>query len=581
MTASGNALWESLSMEQKLEVAAWQSHRAKRIEVEMSASYPGVMDVDPTMEMSSDEDLAPVHTLLVLRGFLSDPSALRELLFASAVAVRGAIAHAYHVFDQIPHPDLFMYNTLIRGAAHTSAPRDAVSLYARMARLSSCGGVRPDKITFPFVLRACTAMGAGGTGAQVHAHVVKAGLESDAFVKNALIGMHASCGELGVAGALFDLRAREDAVAWSAMISGCARRGDIGAARELFDECPVKDLVSWNVMITAYAKRGEMAPARELFDQAPERDVVCWNAMISGYVRCGSHKHAMDLFEQMQRMGKKPDVITMLSLLSACADSGDLDVGRRLHSSLSEKFSGSGFTVVLGNALIHMYAKCGSMKSALEVFRVMRDKDVSTWNSIIGGLALHGHALDSINVFKKMLKERVRPDEITFVAVLIACSHGGKVDKGREYFKLMQQQYRIEPNVKHYGCMVDMLGRAGLLKEAFEFIDTMKVEPNSVIWRTLLGACRVHGEIELAEHANRHLLKARSDDSGDYVLLSNIYASAGEWLESEKMRKLMDDSGVNKEAGRTVVDGSAKDQMQSFRESKCASWSERLYWLSK
>ncbi|XP_003558728.1 pentatricopeptide repeat-containing protein At5g15300 [Brachypodium distachyon] len=505
-----------------------------------------------------------VHALMVLRGFLSDPSALRELLFASAVAVRGAIAHAYLVFDQIPRPDLFMYNTLIRGAAHTAAPRDAVSLYARMARRGSCGGVRPDKITFPFVLRACTAMGAGGTGAQVHAHVVKAGCESDAFVRNALIGMHASCGELGVASALFDGRAREDAVAWSAMITGCARRGDIVAARKLFDECPVKDHVSWNVMITAYAKRGEMAPARVLFNRIPERDVVSWNAMISGHVRCGSHVYAMELFEQMQRMGQKPDVVTMLSLLSACADSGDIDVGRRLHSSLSEMFLRTGFTVILGNALIDMYAKCGSMKSALQVFWVMRDKDVSTWNSIIGGLALHGHVLESIDVFKKMLKEKVRPDEITFVAVLIACSHGGMVDKGREYFNLMQHHYRIEPNVKHYGCMVDMLGRAGLLKEAFEFIDTMKVEPNSVIWRTLLGACRVHGEIELAEHANRQLLKARNDESGDYVLLSNIYASAGEWSESEKMRKLMDDSGVNKQAGRTVVDGSAKDLMQSF-----------------
>jgi pentatricopeptide repeat protein len=507
-----------------------------------------------------------VHALLVLRGFLSDPSALRELIFASAVAVRGAIAHAYLVFDQIPHPDLFMYNTLIRGAAHTAAPRDAVSLFARMNRRGG-DGVRPDKITFPFVLRACTAMGAGGTGAQLHAHVVKVGCQSDAFVKNALIGMHASCGDLEIAGALFDRRAREDAVAWSAMITGCARRGNISAARELFEECSVKDLVSWNVMITAYSKRGEMAQARELFDRVPERDVVSWNAMISGYVGCGSHMNAnaMELFEQMQSMGEKPDVVTMLSLLSACANSGDLDVGRRLHSSLSEKFSRAGFTVVLGNALIDMYAKCGSMKSALEVFWVMRDKDVSTWNSIIGGLALHGHVPESIDLFKKMLKEKVRPDEITFVAVLIACSHGGMVDRGREYFNLMQQQYRIEPNVKHYGCMVDMLGRAGLLREAFEFIDTMKVEPNSVIWRTILGACRVHGEIELAEHANRQLLKARSDDSGDYVLLSNIYASAGEWLESEKMRKLMDDSGVNKEAGRTVVDGSAKDAMQSFR----------------
>ncbi|TVU48268.1 hypothetical protein EJB05_07898, partial [Eragrostis curvula] len=493
-----------------------------------------------------------VHALMVLQGFLSDASALRELLFASAVAVRGGIAHARLVFDRIPQPDRFMYNTLIRSAAHSDAPWDAVSLYARMARN---GGVRPDKLTFPFVLRACAAMGSAATGAQVHAHVVKAGCESDAFVRNALIGMHASCGDLGVAAALFDRAARGDAVAWSAMISGCARRGDLGAARQLFDESPVKDLVSWNVMITAYAKRGEMALAKDLFDRAPDRDVVSWNAMISGYVSCGSHKRAMELFEQMQSMGEKPDIVTMLSLLSACADSGDLDVGQRLHSYLSERFSRTGLTTVIGNALVDMYAKCGNMKSALEVFWSMRDKDVSTWNSIIGGLALHGHVIESIDVFEKMLMGSIRPDEITFVAVLVACSHGGMVDKGREYFNLMQQIYRIEPNIKHYGCMVDMLSRAGLLKEAFEFISKMKIEPNSVIWRTLLGACRIHGEIELAEYANRELLKARSDASGDYVLLSNIYASVGEWLGSEKMRKLMDDSGVNKEAGHAVVDG--------------------------
>jgi pentatricopeptide repeat protein len=496
-----------------------------------------------------------VHALVVLRGFLSDPSALRELIFASVVAVRGGMAHARLVFDQIPQPDRFMYNTLIRGAAHSDAPRDAVALYARMAR-NGGGSVRPDKLTFPFVLRACAAaMGSGATGAQVHAHVLKAGCECDAFVKNALIGMHASCGDLGVAAALFDRTARGDAVAWSAMISGCARRGNLDAARRLFDESPVKDLVSWNVMITAYAKRGEMALARDLFDRAPDRDVVSWNAMISGYVRCGSHKDAMDLFELMQCLGEKPDIVTMLSLLSACADSGDLDVGQRLHSYLSGRFSRTGISTVIGNALIDMYAKCGEMKIALEVFLWMREKDVSTFNSIIGGLALHGHVVESIDVFEKMLMGNIRPDEITFVAVLVACSHGGMVDKGREYFNLMQQLYRIEPNIKHYGCMVDILSRAGLLKETFEFISKMKIEPNSVIWRTLLGACRIHGEIELAKYANHKLLKARSDASGDYVLLSNIYASVGEWLGSEKMRKLMDNSGVNKEAGHTVVDG--------------------------
>ncbi|GJN08962.1 hypothetical protein PR202_ga26924 [Eleusine coracana subsp. coracana] len=400
-----------------------------------------------------------------VRGFLSDPSARSGSSSSPPPSPSAAASrHARRACStKSPTRTGSCTTPSSCGAAHSGAPRDAVSLYARMARNGN-GGVRPDKLTFPFVLRACAAMGSGAAGAQVHAHVVKAGCECDAFVKNALIGMHASCGDLGVAAALFDRTACGDAVAWSAMISGCARRGDLGTARQLFDESPAKDLVSWNVMITA--------------------------------------------------------------LLSACADSGDLDVGQRLHSYLSERFSRTGLSTVIGNALIDMYAKCGQMKRALEVFRSMRDK----------------------GCLKLQLNHRR-------IGIAWACLMGGMVDKGREYFNLMQQMYRIEPNIKHYGCMVDMLSRAGLLKEAFEFISKMKTEPNSVIWRTLLGACRTHGEIELAKYANQKLLQARSDASGDYVLLSNIYASVGEWFRSEKMRQLMDDSGVNKEAGHAVVDG--------------------------
>ncbi|WOL02679.1 hypothetical protein Cni_G11398 [Canna indica] len=248
-----------------------------------------------------------------------------------------------------------------------------------------------------------------------------------------------------------------------------------------------------------------------------------WNAMIAGYVQFGQHDQALEVFQQMHLAGEPPDEVTMLSLLSACADNGVLDISRRLHGALMEVCSRSRLSTRLGNALIDMYAKCGSIEAAMEVFKGMRENDISTWNSIITGLALHGHFQDSINLFEDMLKMKFRPDDITFVGVLVACSHGGMIKKGRRYFYLMQNEYGIEPNIKHYGCMIDMLGRAGLLKEAFEFISCMKIEPNPIVWRALLGACRIHGDVKLAEQANEQLLRLRDDTSGDYVLLSNIY----------------------------------------------------------
>ncbi|KAH1128985.1 hypothetical protein J1N35_000363 [Gossypium stocksii] len=367
---------------------------------------------------------------------------------------------------------------------------------------------------------------------------------------------------------LFDDSAKRDVVPWSALTSGYAKRGELDVARRYFDDMPVKDLVSWNVMITAYAKRGEMESARKLFNEVLKKDVVTWNAMIAGYVLSGECKKALEMFEEMKTVGERPDEVTMLSLLNACADLGDLQVGMKIHWSLSEMVSSSGFNVLLGNALIDMYAKCGSIGRALKVFRDMREKDVSTWNSVIGGLAIHGHAEESINLFTQMRRSKVRPNEITFVGVLVACSHAGRVNEGRQYFKLMRDGYNIEPNIRHYGCMVDMLGRAGLLDEAFKFIDSMLIEPNAIIWRTLLGACRIHGNVELGRRANVRLLKIRQDESGDYVLLSNIYASKGEWDRVEKVRKMMDDTGVRKDAGYSLIEAEEKALIDFLFNSK-------------
>ncbi|XP_062104749.1 pentatricopeptide repeat-containing protein At5g15300 [Humulus lupulus] len=507
--------------------------------------------------------LKQVHASMLVNGFNSNASALREFIFAAAVSISCTIDYAHQVFASITEPDAFMWNTIIRGSARSGNPLNAISLYSQMESQY----FTPDCFTFPYLFKACTKLSWVKMGFGIHGKVVTFGFESNKFVRNALIHFHANCGDLSVATALFDHSAERDVVAWSALTAGYARRGNLDIARQLFDRMPVRDLVSWNVMITGYAKQGEMENARRLFDEVPRRDVVTWNAVIAGYVSCGSNMKALEMFEEMRSVGEQPDEVTMLSLLSACTGDGDLDVGQKIHSSLLEKGSGN-LSILLGNALIDMYAKCGSIQRALEVFEGMTNKDVSTWNSAIGGLAFHGHAEEAINLFKDMLRTKIRPNEITFVGVLVACSHAGNVEEGRRYFNLMRSKYKIEPNIKHYGCMVDNLGRAGLLNEAFEFVETMAIDPNAIVWRTLLGACRIHGNVELGRRANEQLLRMRTNESGDYVLLSNIYASQGEWGGAEKVRKSMDDSGVMKEAGFSLIEANNMSVKQFLFDSK-------------
>lgn len=507
--------------------------------------------------------LKQIHGFMIVNGFDSNPSALRELVFYGAMVVSGAMNYAQQMFAQITEPDTFMYNTMIRGSAQSLTPLNAILLYTQMDKCC----VKPDKFTFPFVLKACTRVMFRNMGFCVHGKVVKHGFEVNNFVRNSLIYFHANCGDLSVARVIFDASEKRDVFAWSALTAGYARRGELSVARSLFDAMPVKDLVSWNVMISGYVKQGEMAQARALFDEVPQRDVVTWNSMIAGYVMCGLNKCAFEMFEEMRIAGERPDEVTMLSLLSGSADMGDLEVGKKIHCALLEMSSGD-IKVFLGNALIDMYGKCGSIERAMEVFNGMKEKDVSTWNSVIIGLAFNGYAEESISLFSEMQRLRVGPNEITFVGVLVACSHAGKVEEGKRYFKLMKDVYNTEPNIRHYGCMVDLLGRAGLLNETFEFIDQMKIEPNAIIWRTLLGACRIHGNVELGRRANERLLKMRQDESGNYVLLSNIYASQGEWGGAEKVRKLMDNSRVWKEPGRSVVEADDKALMHYLFNSK-------------
>ncbi|EEF29259.1 pentatricopeptide repeat-containing protein, putative [Ricinus communis] len=398
--------------------------------------------------------LKQIHASLIIKGFNSSSYALRELIFASAIVIPGTIDYAHQLFDQVAEPDIFMWNTMMRGSSQSPSPIKAVSLYTQM---ENCG-IKPDKFTFSFLLKACTRLEWRNMGFCIHGKALKHGFQENTFVRNTLVYYHAKCGDLGIAREMFDDSAKRDVVAWSALTAGYARRGELCMARRLFDEMPVKDLVAWNVIITAYVKRGEMACARKLFNEVPRRDVVTWNAMIAGFVHCGENEQALEMFEEMISVGEQPDEVTMLSLLSACTDLGDLEVGKKVHSSILEMSLGD-LSVLLGNALTYMYAKCGSIERALEVFRGMREKDVTTWNSVIVGLALHGHAEESIHLFREMQRlNNIKPNEITFVGVLVACSHAGKVEEGQRYFDLMTNLYilagflRIE-NSHHSGCL--------------------------------------------------------------------------------------------------------------------------------
>ncbi|KAJ0712394.1 putative tetratricopeptide-like helical domain superfamily [Helianthus annuus] len=517
-------------------------------------------------ECTTFRKLRQIHASMIINGFNTNRFNLRELIYVSALVIPSGISYAHQVFDQITQPDLFMWNTILRGSAQSPNPSKAVSLFTQMEKRD----IRPDRYTFPFVLKACTKLCWDHVGCAVHGKIMKHGFEENTFARNTLIYFHANVGDIDIASALFDSLGKTQVVAWSALTAGYARRGKLDMARKVFDEMPEKDLISWNVMITGYAKRGEMESARVLFDQVPKRDIVTWNAMIAGYVNCGLHVQALEMFDEMQSLGEQPDEVTMLSLVTACTDSGDLDIGEKIHRAVLD-LGGGELSILLGNALIDMYAKCGNIDKAFKIFHSMKEKVVTTWNSIIGGLAFHGHSEEAIRIFNEMCRLKLKPNDISFVGVLVACSHAGRVEEGREYFRLMREKYNIEPNVRHYGCMVDLLGRAGLLKEAFEFVDKMEIKPNAIIWRTLLGSCRIHNDVELGRRANEELVKLRWGESGDYVLLSNIYASQGEWVGAQSVRKVMDDKGVRKEAASSLVDTDEDTLMHFLFDSKSQS----------
>ncbi|KAL5974027.1 hypothetical protein ACLOJK_030689 [Asimina triloba] len=425
------------------------------------------------------------------------------------------------LFYNVRYPNSFLYTALIRAYALRGPIPQSLLLYSCMRRLGS----RPLSFTFSALFKACAALPDVGAGRQVHAQTISiGGFDSDLYVNNTLIDFYVSCGFL------------ED-------------------ARRAFDLMPERDVISWTSMIVAYAKRGDMDAAEELFGGFPEKDMVAWTAMVTGFSQNGRPKDALRLFEMMQAAGVETDEVTVSGVISACAQLGALNHANWVRGVAERAGFGPSTNVVVGSALIDMYAKCGSVDEAQRVFEGMTERNVFSYSAMISGFAMHGKAETALSLFKMMVRETtVKPNGVTFIGVLTACSHAGMVEQGRKYFKSMYDDYGIAPSADHYASMVDLLSRAGHLEEAYELIKTMPIEPNGGVWGALLGACRIHGMPHVAEIAAGHLFELEPNGIGNYILLSNIYASAGMWDGVIRVRKLMRKKGLKKNPGCSWVE---------------------------
>ncbi|XP_008778507.4 pentatricopeptide repeat-containing protein At3g16610-like isoform X1 [Phoenix dactylifera] len=628
------------------------------------------------------------HHILNNSAHITNPSLLERI--ALAYISCNEIEQARVIFDQIPQPSVFLWNAMIRAYSWKGPFDRAIDLYHRMV---DCG-IKPNKFTFPFVLKACSGLAALEEGIQIHNHGRRVGLDSDLFVGTALVDMYMKCGCLDDAHEVFNRMPKRDVVAWNAMVTGYALHGmyeemvgfvlemqkmgtspnsstlvailpvvgqvqslkqgksihgfcvrrcfheedvlvgtallDMYAKCEylnyawrIFDSMTVRNEVTWSAMIggyvlcdrviealwvfdqmmlegstnvspssfacilracasfsdsskgtrvhcyvakfgylsdisvsnsllSMYAKVGSLDDALRFFNEMDPKDTVSYSAIISGCVQNGNAKEALNIFRNMQLSSIEPDAATMVGVLPACSHLAALQHGKCAHGYVT--VYGLASEISICNALIDVYAKCGRIDLAREVFDRMSKQDIVSWNTLITGYGIHGLGNEAILLFYTMVADGLLPDDITFICLISACSHSGLVTEGKHWFHAMSQIYGINPRMEHYICMVDLLGRGGFLDEANDLIQKMPFEPDVRVWGALLGACRVHENIELGEKVSKVIHKLGPEGTGNFVLLSNIYSAAGRFDEAAQVRNLQRDKGFKKTPGCSWVE---------------------------
>ena len=472
--------------------------------------------------------LKQIHTQIVINGFSNKNYLIVKLL--SFYITSGNLLNAHKVFDRVENPSTSVWNQMIRGHSQGEAPQKLIELYNRM--VEDGAEAEPNGFTYSFVIGGCARSRLLREGEQMHGRVVANGYYTNVFVQTNLVNLYVAGG------------------------------GDdgMGKARRVFDEMIDRNVVSWNSLLAGYVRCGDLDGARRVFDEMPERNVVSWTTMIAGCAQNGRCKQSLNLFHEMRRASIELDQVVLVAALSACAELGDLRVGKWIHTYIEEKLNAGNrpLLVSLNNSLIHMYSSCGVIDKAYEIFMGMQRRSIVSWTSMITGFAKQGYAEEALEVFQWMQclgTDDGRPDGITLLGVLCACSHAGFVYQGRQFFKCMNQNWGIVPRIEHYGCMVDLLSRAGFLDEAHRLVKSMPMRPNDAVWGALLGGCRIHKNDELASHVAQNLILELDPDraAGYLVLLSNVYATAKRWQDVALVREKMVKMGVRKPAGRSWV----------------------------
>ncbi|RVW80152.1 Pentatricopeptide repeat-containing protein, chloroplastic [Vitis vinifera] len=478
-----------------------------------------------------------------------------------------ASPHDIKVFDQVLTQTITTafihatptWNCLIRAYSRSPTPITAILIYNHFIKGRF---VFPDKYTYPAMLKACWRMGSLSKGKEVHAHVTKTGLDSDVYVGNALLHLYGSTGQVTDARRMMYEGIGADHISMVIVFSACGKIGgtefgkecgEMDAAQSLFVEmAAMRDVVSHTILFNGYVDMGSIDLARGIFDQMSVKDLVSWNSMIHAYVKAKHPKKAIELFRKMENEMVEPDETTMVSVLAACASLADLQNGRLVHRFILQNNPRQDLFV--GTALIDMYAKCGSLEEAMVTFYKMDSRDVFTWTTAIEGLANHGHGDKALSLFTEMEKQGIKPNQATFVSILMACSRSGLVKEGCLLFKRMVEAYQIQPKIEHLGCLLDILSRAGLLHQAQEFIKLMPPEEKIIANKTLLSACMNHLEYDLGEKIANGLTELSSQSHATHILLSNFYALAGQWAEVAKTRRVMKETDIRKVPGISSVD---------------------------
>ncbi|KAK0590312.1 hypothetical protein LWI29_025307 [Acer saccharum] len=530
----------------------------------------------------------------LVHGFVIKNGNLASDVFVGTALVqfyskRGKMGSALKVFEGFSRPDVFLWTSMVTGYEQNGLPEEAVAFFHQMVMLEN---VNPDRVTLVSLVSACAQLCSVKFGRCVHGFAIRRGFVSDLSMVNSLLNLYAKARSMKNAVNLFKKMPEKDVVSWSSMVACYAQNGAAVEALSLFNEMIQKRsepnavtvvsalqacAASFNLeegkkihelsakkgfdleisvstaLIDMYMKCLSPDQAVDVFTRMPKKDVVSWVALLSGYALNGMPNKSIEVFRDMLLNEIQPDAVAMVKILASCSELGILQQAFTLHCFVIQK--GFDNNIFVGASLIELYSKCGSIENAVKIFEGIVDKDVVIWSAMIAAYGIHGKGGEALKVFDQMVKSSgIKPNNVTFLSVLSACSHAGLVEKGTEIFDMMVGEYKLELTSEHYGIMVDLLGRSGEISKAMDIINSMPIPAGPHVWGALLGACRIHHNIKIGEVAAKNLLNLDPNHAGYYILLSNMYAQGEKWGDVAKLRALIKEKRLKKNFGQSVIE---------------------------